>query len=907
MNRLLRIPLCALLCTTCAMVCPAQSFDALAKATATKLKLVNATATHPATADAEPGEAHAPMPQSRHSPTLVVTWTAGSGTDHNWSNAFNWSPNLVPNGKMYDVVITNPDSFSVTQDISATVHNLTLKTTSPYAQLYLGDGISLTIVGTKISNAGSIVMNNDGGATTSLIINGTVTHSGGGFIFMTNKSVIDGSGTLINQANISAAGTGNYIGPNLELQNIGQGHIGATGPGCTLNVNLSGTLTNSGYLSAGGNNSTLVLAATTIQNTNGQILGGPGTVMLNGGTIIGGYLNGGIQPLPGGSAPTLKDLDIFSTYQITSNTGTYLEGKINNYGNINVNDTDPKGTSKAHLTLNSTATLTGGGTVSLNGPNNYLDGTGTLTNQQTIYGTGNIELASVINKGTIDAGGSTLNIQSVGLKNYGGIILTSESAMASISGGTITGGTLLTGQNSMMTWTGGLTLKGVNINGSGVDTGVKVVLDGTGKSLTDSGTVHDSSGAITNSGTVEIDNGDQTTLMGTINNTGEIFVNASCFSCGNATLLISGSASLTGTGTVSMANSPYNIIQGATGSDTLNNNGNTIEGAGNIGNGLLNVTNGVKGTIYANQGYPLIIQPGAGYTFNNSGTLATAAPNSRLDVTGGTFSNFNSNTGTLTGGKYNVSGTLQFDNANILNSAANITLGAPTAQILNQNNVNGLLNFSNNLSGGSFTLAGGENFTTQGLFTNAGSVTAEKSSTFTVGGTSTNYNQTGGTTTVDGTLAVPAGGLVNATGGTLQGAGTFSGSVSLGNASGAAATLIVGDSIKKAGLVSISDNYTQLATGVLDTQIGGRKVGTSYSQLSVTGPVTLDGTLNISLIKKFTPAIGQKFTILNAPSGITGTFSTVNGLAINSSEHFTLSYTSTTVVLEVVPGPCCSR
>ena len=218
-----------------------------------------------------------------------------------------------------------------------------------------------------------------------------------------------------------------------------------------------------------------------------------------------------------------------------------------------------------------------------------------------------------------------------------------------------------------------------------------------------------------------------------------------------------------------------------------------------------------------------------------------------------------------------------------------------------------LLNFANNLSGGSFSLAGGENFTTQGQFTNAGSLTVHKSSTFTVGGSSTNYNQTGGSTTVDGTLTVPAGGLVNATGGTLQGAGTFSGSVSLGNASGAAATLIVGDSIKKAALVSISDNYTQLATGVLDTQIGGRKVVTSYSQLSVTGPVTLDGTLNISLIKKFTPAIGQKFTILNAPSGITGTFPTVNGLAINSSEHFTLSYTSTTVVLEVVPGPCCSR
>jgi len=189
--------------------------------------------------------------------------------------------------------------------------------------------------------------------------------------------------------------------------------------------------------------------------------------------------------------------------------------------------------------------------------------------------------------------------------------------------------------------------------------------------------------------------------------------------------------------------------------------------------------------------------------------------------------------------------------ASIANDAANIELLAPTAQILNQDNVNGLSNFSNNLSGGSFTLAGGENLTTEGLFTNSGSLTVKKSSTFTVGGSSTNYNQTGGATTVDGTLAVPAGGLVNATGGTLQGAGTVSGSVSLGNASGAAATFIIGDNLKKAGLFSISDNYTQLATGAMDVQIGGMKAGTKYSQLSVADSVKLAGTLNISLISKF--------------------------------------------------------
>jgi hypothetical protein len=83
--------------------------------------------------------------------------------------------------------------------------------------------------------------------------------------------------------------------------------------------------------------------------------------------------------------------------------------------------------------------------------------------------------------------------------------------------------------------------------------------------------------------------------------------------------------------------------------------------------------------------------------------------------------------------------------------------------------------------------------------------------------------------------------------------------------------------------------------------VGGTTVGTQYSQLKITGTASLGGTLTAALVNTFTPAIGQSFTILTA-SSVSGTF-TNSTIAINSSEHFAISYTATSVVLTVVSGP----
>jgi hypothetical protein len=88
---------------------------------------------------------------------------------------------------------------------------------------------------------------------------------------------------------------------------------------------------------------------------------------------------------------------------------------------------------------------------------------------------------------------------------------------------------------------------------------------------------------------------------------------------------------------------------------------------------------------------------------------------------------------------------------------------------------------------------------------------------------------------------------------------------------------------------------------VLNVTIGGTTVGTQYSQVAVSNGASLNGTLNVKLINGFVPAIGTKFTILTG-SAVSGKFVTVNGLSINSSEHFDISYTATAVTLTVVSG-----
>lgn len=77
-----------------------------------------------------------------------------------------------------------------------------------------------------------------------------------------------------------------------------------------------------------------------------------------------------------------------------------------------------------------------------------------------------------------------------------------------------------------------------------------------------------------------------------------------------------------------------------------------------------------------------------------------------------------------------------------------------------------------------------------------------------------------------------------------------------------------------AGLMSIDGDFTQLAAGLFDIELGGDVAGVGFDTVSVTGGATLAGQLRLSLIDGYVPAPAATYTILNAGS-VLGAFANV--------------------------------
>ena len=103
----------------------------------------------------------------------------------------------------------------------------------------------------------------------------------------------------------------------------------------------------------------------------------------------------------------------------------------------------------------------------------------------------------------------------------------------------------------------------------------------------------------------------------------------------------------------------------------------------------------------------------------------------------------------------------------------------------------------------------------------------------------------GGTTVIAGTLKVNnttgsgtgKGAVTVNSGATLAGSGAISGAVTV------AGTLAPGDGV---GIITIGNNLTFQSGSSLTVEVGGLKAGTSYDQVTVSGAVTLAGSLDVS-------------------------------------------------------------
>ena len=782
----------------------------------------------------------------------LSVWSGGSG---------NWDPCPPDGNALWDTCPTFPDGPMASAAIQGGPVTITDGIIVNALTLFTGKSLIITpgylgITGSSVVNNGTITV----GPGNGLFLDGDVTPnqivvlSGTGTVTMQSGSRFVGTpgtgATLVNQETIQGQGALG-IG-EIFIQN--EGVINAVGG--TLSTQPI-SMINAGTMAA-SSGATLQLAngvATPYDNTRGVIgaLAG-GTVQLDNGVYTGGELttvkNGVIQL---NNAAVLNSLTSKGNLLVSSGT---LEGTITNTGKIQV-------PSAGILFISGGVTLTGAGSVLLSGSGTLtlLGGTDSLTNQQLIHGSGRIFQLPLTNMATIagDSNGNTLTLAEGPITN--------KATLKASSGGTLTVETVVNNSAGTIQALDGSTVILFNstVNGG------KLVTSGTGTIQSQNGLLDGTVNVPSNLGLLEVSSADLF-LQGTINNVGTIALS------NKACVILNQASTLIGKGTLTMA--PGTCIFG---SGLAFTNRSTIVGAGSIGDSNpMPITN--IGTIVANQASPLLIVPNAS-GFTNNGTLMVNA-GSTLDIQG-PFNNLSA-TGTLTAGTYTVAGALGLQNS-IVTENANLTLNGAAAQVVNTNTVsNGLATLAAIAAKGVFSLQNGQALTTASKLSSAGQLTIDPTSSLKLGGS---FTQNGGTSTIDGTLTAPLGLTVKT--GSLMGKGTLAASV-VSNS-----TITVGDSTTVPGQLTIAGTYVQNPTGVLNVEIGGTQVGTQCSQLAVSNGVSLGGTLNIKLLNGFVPTIGADVFTIVTGSAVSKTFTTVNGLSINSSEHFKINYNGNSVTLTV--------
>jgi hypothetical protein len=791
---------------------------------------------------------------------------------------------------------------------------ITLSDGSTYTAGAAGSGTITYVTGTL--NLGTVSGSTLAlGGALELIGNTTIAMPGSGSVTMNNGQIGTNSVpyTLTNPGLIQGWGV---IGSNattygnMPLNNTGT--INANVSGKTLSLlSFVGPITNAGLFEA-TNGGTLNLQTTpAINNQNGVILAGNGsTVDITNVTIQGGKLTThgtGLMQTNGGAtldasslgAITLTDGSTYTAGAAGSGTITAVTGTLN-LGTVTGSTLALGGA--LELIGDTTVVTPGSGSVTMAnaqiGTNsvNYL-----LTNSGLIQGWGVIGSnvitygdLSLNNPGTINANSSanTLSIQGNGNSivntglfeaTNGGILSLATTSPINNAGGNITaagagstvnvstsiqGGTLNTSGGGVMQTVGGATLDAVT-NGAI--------------------TISDGSTYTAGAGTLNL-------VLGTLNlgtSTGGTLALSGNFQLvGNVTLSGPGSLTMSGNAQIGTNSIPY----------TLTNN-STIQGTGLIGSnigalyGVNNVTN--NGVILSSGGTMTL---GGTGTLTNTGTLhATAGTTLISSMSGLSSSTFTAPT--LLTGTYiaDAGATIQINQlgttgGEIVNNSATIVLNGVGSAFLDGGGQNTLSNFNNNNSTGSFTILNGRNFTSPGSFANAGAVHVGSGSTFTTGG-SGNYNQSAGSTQLNGTLTA-GGGSANFNGGVLFGnGGVVNGNVIMAGTIAPAATINGGNVPLTAGQLNINGNYTQTSAGVFNLGLGGLTAGSQFGFLGVSGNALINGTLNVNLLSTFFPAVGDTFTFLTTGGSVSGTFAFTNGLNIGGGEILNVIYGSNFVEL----------
>jgi T5SS/PEP-CTERM-associated repeat protein len=710
---------------------------------------------------------------------------------------------------------------------------------------------------------------------------GSLTISSGGVV---NNTASGGSGDIGNEA--GGVGTVTVDGKGSQWNNGAWLVVGDGGEG-TLTISNGGAVTGTYVLmgdAASSNGNTLTvesggsvttslyvnIGASALSTMNNATVTGTGSVWNNGNGFfsVGAGGQGSLTIAEGGSVISNGSF-VLGDSATSSNNVLMIESGGNlttgqtagQYVNFGVGDGS----------TNNAATVTGAGSVWNNGSSFFgigLGGQGSLT-----IGSG----GSVTSTGGFVLGDGATSSNDVLMIESGGKLTTGGFVNLGYPAGSVNNNATVTGLGSLWTNTSGF--MGVGIYGAG--------------SLTISG-----GGVVNNTGaggSAILANEMGSSGIVTVTGSGSQWNNSSSLSVGYAA---GGRLTISAGGLVTNTTGDLAQNAGSTGTVFVNGNGSQWNnsssltvgdaGIGNLliqGGGMVTDTTGTIGLNEGSTGFVTISSTSS--IWNNTGTLTIGSSgNGTLILQGGEASGAQvtigklgtlEGSGTLIGTSFNNNGTILADTSGTLTISTCPTCSTSSAGII--------------------TISGGATLSlpSSSLTVTSGPVLIATGGTLTISGVNDNYTQNGGKTTIDGTLNVMDGSIKFSKGSVFGNRGVLNGPVTL------ATQLNIGDATKAPGKLSITGSYTQKSGGSLFVDVGGTNAGSQFDQLNVTGAASLNGILNLDLIDNFVPTIGETFDILNFGSR-TGTFSTVNGEDINSSEHFSVVYNATNVTLDVVKG-----
>jgi fibronectin-binding autotransporter adhesin len=397
------------------------------------------------------------------------------------------------------------------------------------------------------------------------------------------------------------------------------------------------------------------------------------------------------------------------------------------------------------------------------------------------------------------------------------------------------------------------------------------------------------SGVLSNKGTVLVNDHTALSLVGVINNTGTIFEDATSVS-GATTVRISGqTATLTGAGQFVMSDNANNVVSGNTTAFQLINQGNTISGAGQFGNGGMEFFN-QSGVIQGTGTNALVINLGSGNGVNGAGAFINAKGAGGVSLTQGIFTNngfitandgsaltFQSGalltnlfSGALIGGTWRSIATGHGATLTLSSNAAGGGSVVTDAAILQLSGSGSLIQSFDPTSG---TIKALEQTLTSVALGGQLQVLANRGYTSSLDLTDSGIVQLGG-----GTLAVGA--LTIATGGLLFGLGTVN-----------EAPTNAGKIEAKGGLLTITGNI--VGAGALQIDAASTlEVGGAASE---TATYTGVGTLKLDLPGSFTgPVAGLVLNDVIDLGGVTDVTKTAvvgSTLTVTRSGHPNLTYT----------------